>query len=82
MWSTTTNWISIKFVSSDNQTLVIGSNYYESNAFYFPWLISLNGLNLASLNNSITDFVRKAYPNFLSDQDRVEVLHTLVKMIY
>ncbi len=83
-WSTTTNWKKIEFINDNNETLTVSSRYYQPNAFYFPWIVSLNGHNTVTTNIEINRFIEKTYPAFIraSDKDRQQVLHTIVKKLY
>jgi hypothetical protein len=82
IWSTTTFWSEIQLVNSNNETLSITGIYYEPNSFYFPWHISLNGYSVVTTNIKINRFLQKVYPRFLSETDRMKVLHALVKNLY
>jgi hypothetical protein len=82
MWSTTTNWKTVTFINDDNEELTISSSYYKPNAFYFPWIISLNGHSVFTNNIEIVNFIEKTYPAFLGDRNKVEMLHSLVKQLY
>ena len=82
IWSTTTDWKGIELVNNKNETLYITNNYYETNAFNFPWIIRLNGYVFSTTNVEINKFLAKAYPSFISSKGRVEILYTLIKRIY
>ncbi|TAL45505.1 MAG: hypothetical protein EPN92_07455 [Chitinophagaceae bacterium] len=82
MWSTTTFWKKIQLVNNNNETLSIISRYYEPNAFYFPWTVSLNGYSITTTNIEIIKFLERVYPSFLSENDRIDILYTLVKNLY
>lgn len=82
IWSTTSVWKTVQFINSENQILSVSSNYYEPNAFYFPWIISLNGHRIATTNIEINRFIERVYPAFIKGGDRVSVLHELVKDLY
>jgi len=82
MWSTTTFWKAVELVNNKNETLYITNNYYEANAFNFPWIIRLNGYVFSTTNIEINKFLEKVYPSFISNSERVRILHTLVKRIY
>jgi len=81
-WSTTNFWNKFELVNSKNEVLSITSSYYTSNAFYFPWAVRLNGYSITTTNIEINKFLNEVYPSFLSDKDRVEILHTLAKKLY
>jgi hypothetical protein len=81
-WSTTSFWTGFKLVNNKNQTLSVTSRYYASNAFYFPWIVHLDGYTFATTNIEINKFVERVYPSFLEDKDRMDVLYTLVKKNY
>jgi general stress protein 26 len=82
IWSTTTNWKKMQLINNDNEVLSITSNYYEPNAFYFPWTVSLNGYTISTNNIIINRFFEEVYPSFLNGPKKVNVLHTLVKNLY
>jgi hypothetical protein len=82
MWSTTTNSKEIQFINNKNETLSIICRYYEPNAFDFPWLVTLNGYSVATTNIEVNKFLRKAYPAFSTENDRVKILYRLVKNLY
>jgi hypothetical protein len=81
-WSTTTFWKRVQFVNNNNESLSIVSTHYNSDAFCFPWTVSLDGYSVNTTNFNINRFISKAYPLFLSGTDRLTVLHSLVKAIY
>ncbi|HYE54456.1 MAG TPA: hypothetical protein VD996_06415 [Chitinophagaceae bacterium] len=83
-WSTTTNWKKIELVNYNNEVLTISSNYYEPNAFYFPWTVSLNGFSVITTNIEINRFIANVYPTFLQNDKarKTEVLQTIVKDLY
>jgi len=80
--STTTNWTRIQFVNNENEVLTISSYYYNPNAFYFPWVVQLNGYTVQSTNIEINRFVQSAYPNFLENGKRIEILHRIARELY
>lgn len=82
MWSTTTDFTGFTLVNNKNEELTFNSNYYEPNAFYFPWSISLNGCTVGSTSMVINNFIKQVYPNFLDEKNKVVVLHTIVKRLY
>jgi hypothetical protein len=82
LWSTTTNWKQFQLINNKNEVMTIVSRYYEPNAFYFPWQVTLNGYSVATTNIEINNFLKKVYPAFLGKGDRVAVLHTLVRKLY
>jgi photosystem II stability/assembly factor-like uncharacterized protein len=82
MWSTTTNWTGITLVNEKGQMMKIQCSYYEPNAFYFPWQVSLEGFNYSSTNIEINKFIKAVYPNFIDDKNKVAVLHRIVKNLY
>jgi len=82
LWSTTTNWKQFQLINNKNEVITITSRYYESNAFYLPWVVRLNGYSVTTTNMAINNFLKKVYPDFLGNGDKVAVLHALVKKIY
>jgi hypothetical protein len=82
MWSTTTNWKKIELVNDKNEKLTLTSEYFIPNAFYSPWVITLNGITVTSPGMPIIRFLEKTYPAFLENLDKVQVLHYLVKQLY
>ena len=80
--STTTNWTKVSLKNNNGDELEIESYYYEPNAFYFPWHISLNGITITSTNIAINHFIEKVYPSLLDNKGKVEILHALVKKLY
>jgi len=82
MWSTTTNWTGLSLTNEAGQIMTIQCRYYEPNAFYFPWHISLEGINDFCTSMQINRFIKKVYPRFLNDNNKVAVLHTIVKRLY
>ncbi|MEP7109246.1 MAG: hypothetical protein ABI760_14730 [Ferruginibacter sp.] len=82
LMSTTINWIKIKFINKEDQVLEITSMFYEPNAFYFPWRLSIDGYNSINTSIEINDFVQKACPGLLKNTNKMEVLHTIVKGLY
>ncbi|MBO9682609.1 MAG: hypothetical protein J7502_08080 [Flavisolibacter sp.] len=82
MWSTTTNFTGFSLINSKNEELSFQSSYYEPNAFYFPWTISLNGCVVTSTSMNINNFIKEVYPKFLDEKNKVAVLHTIVKRLY
>jgi hypothetical protein len=82
MWSTTTNFTGFTLVNNKNEELSFTSNYYEPNPFHFPWTISLNGHVAVSTSMAINNFIKKVYPNFLDEKNKLAVLHTIVKRLY
>jgi hypothetical protein len=82
IWSTTTNWKKVELINARNEVLSIASYYYEPNAFFFPWTVSLNGYTISTTNMEINRFIEKVYPAFLNEGKRVKVLHALVKRLY
>lgn len=75
---------SIRFVNNNNEVLHIYSTYSGfPRAFYFPWYIEVNGCEVKSVDASIIRFIEKGYPGFLkSSPGKMELLYTLVKMLY
>lgn len=82
MWSTTSFWKEVQLINDKDDVLFITSRYYEPNAFYFPWIIRLNGYVFLTTSIEVNKFLEKVYPSFLADGGRVEILHTLVKKLY
>jgi len=80
--STTTSWVKIEMVNDKNEVLDITNNYYEPNAFYFPWIISFGGYTSINSSIEINHFLGKAYPSLIRNGDKVNVLHELVKRLY
>ena len=60
----------------------IQSLFYEPNAFYFPWNITLDGMNSLTTDIRINKFLNKVYPGFLQDENKLAILHTIVKRLY
>ncbi len=82
MWSTTTNWTAISFINGNGEVMRIQASYYESNAFYFPWQLSLKGINYTSNNIEINRFINTANPDFLENKNKMPVLYRIVKNLY
>lgn len=82
LWSTTTNWKKLELVNDKNEKLTLTSEYFIPNAFYSPWIINLNGIEVASPGMPIIRFIEKTYPAFPGKLDKVPVLHYLVKELY
>jgi hypothetical protein len=82
MWSTTTNWTQVELINNRGEILSISSRYYEPNAFYFPWMVSLKGYTRTTSSMEINNFVNKVYPGLLAGNSKVEVLHAIVKRFY
>src|ERR1044072_642797 len=75
---------SCRFVNNNNEVLHIYSTYTGfPSAFYFPWRIEINGCEVESVDVRIIRFIKKVNPGFLkSSPGKMELLYTLVKMLY
>lgn len=82
MYSTTSYSSGFKLVNVAGATLYIYHRYCEPNAFNFPWTIDLNGYRFQVNQLTINHFLEKVYPGFLNEQNRIAVLHTLVRHLY
>lgn len=80
--STTTSWVKIRLINKNNEELDISHYYYKPNAFYLPWIISINGSTFVSTNVAINHFLENVYPSFLQTGNKLEVLYDLVKSLY
>jgi hypothetical protein len=81
-WSTTTNRIEIQLVNGRNEVLSIRNEYSKAPYFYFPWTVSLNGVNAFSTDMDIHRFLQQVYPGFVYQPGKVMLLHDLVKWLY
>lgn len=82
MWSTTSLWTSIVLKNADDEVLEIKNTYYEPTAFYFPWMIKLNGTTSMTMSIEINRFLNSVFPGFLDCNQRVEVIQGIVKELY
>ncbi len=69
-------------VNARGEELSITNQYFEPNAFHFPWKVSLNGYALLCNKIAIDRFLQKVYPGFLGHAKKVNVLHELVIDLY
>ena len=81
-WSTTSNWIAVSFTNERNEVMVLTSNYFDPNPYYFPWSVTVGGVSLPTNSIEIYRFINKVYPDFLTDKNKMPVLHTIVKQLY
>ena len=82
LYSTSRAWKTIEIVNINGDKLKINSVFYEPNAFYFPWNVELNGLGINSTDIRIYKFINEIYPTFLEKQNRINILHKIVKDMY
>jgi hypothetical protein len=58
-------------------------SYYKSyNTWLFPWTFDIDGIRVMSNAIEISEFIRKVYPSFLSQPDKITALRTIVKKLY
>lgn len=81
-FSTTTNWISVTLENEAGKQLSVQCSYSKPNAFYIPWIITINGGKVASTSPVITAFFQYACPSLLKEHNKVPVLHNLVRNLY
>ncbi|MBO9199322.1 MULTISPECIES: WD40/YVTN/BNR-like repeat-containing protein [Niastella] len=82
LWSTTSLWARVLLVNADNEVLEIKSTFYKPAAFYFPWVISVNGTTSATMSIEINKFLYSVFPGFLDAGKRVDIIQDLVKELY
>jgi hypothetical protein len=82
MYSTTTNWTSVMLANEAGDCLSISSSYLEPNAFYFPWVISLNGLSRRINNIEINKFINAVYPSLLQKGGKLQLMYQILREIY
>ena len=58
------------------------SDYFDPNPYYFPWSVTVGGVSLPTNSIEIYRFINKVYPDFLTDKNKMPVLHTIVKQLY
>jgi|GEM_PF-2578243 len=81
-FSTTSYRLSVRLVNTKGATMYIRYSYFQSNAFCFPWDITIDGVAIQCFSPLVTDFVRQVCPSMLPEGDRVPVLHGIVKGMY
>lgn len=82
MWSTTTFTKSIELKNNEGKILSINSRYYEPNAFYTPWSITIDGFTVSTTHMAVYRFIRDSYPAFFEEKNKVSVLHILLRKMY
>ncbi len=82
LFSTTTNWIKVTLTALDGSKIEVVNAVSDENAMYFPWTISVNGASVISVSPDITAFFRSYCSSVMSENDKVPIMHALVKQIY
>lgn len=82
MWSTTSYTKSIELKNKEGRLLAISSRFYSSNAFYVPWTITLDGYSVSTTHLAVYWFLKRTWPAFLEDDNKVDVLHILLRRLY
>lgn len=82
MWSTTTNWIAIKFVLDGGATLVIENSYFDPNSLHFPWTVRLKGYAVNKNLVMVNRFIGDTYPAFLPGKGHADIVEHFVKSLY
>ncbi len=76
-------WARVIFVNADNELLEISSrSYTKPHLFYFPWVITLNGVSSTNRAIEINHFLKAVFPNFHENVNRVELIQNIVKELY
>jgi len=70
VWSTTSNWFTIQIVNTNNDTLNISRDYYESTLpWNLPWKFVYNGLNFNCYNIEFSRFINYCIPDSFMDKE-------------
>lgn len=81
-WSTTTNWRGVEFINAAGQKLMIINRSFQANSLLFPWTVQLNGYSINVNSIAVTNFIKSTYPGLIGKNNRVDILHQLVKQLY
>jgi len=82
MVSTTSDWVSIRFILEDGSVLLIANTFYNPNSLHFPWTITLKGLTITRNAIAVNQFVNNTYPAFIAHRDHTDIVEKLVKILY
>lgn len=82
MVSTTSFSAGIRLVNTNREELEIRTIYYEPDAFYFPWRITLNGSVSTSMAIEINKFLNQVFPQLLDYSSKVTTIQHLVRELY
>lgn len=82
MWSTTTNWIAVKFVLEGGATLTVENRYYEPNSLHFPWTVRLKGFAVNKNLLAVNRFINDTYPAFLPANGHADIVEHFVRYLY
>lgn len=73
-WSTTTNWLKISFTNQAGNELVISNSDFSKNAWYLPWVITVDGLSFPAMSTDITRFIERSTPEgFIMSEAKMNV---------
>ena len=73
-WSTTSNWVKIVITNKAGNELVISNSDLSPNAWYLPWIVTVDGLSFPISSIDITRFVEKGTPEgFIASESDMNV---------
>jgi hypothetical protein len=73
-WSTTTNWLKISITNQSGNELVITNSDLTPNAWYLPWIITVDGLSFPVMSTDITRFIERSTPvGFIMSETKMNV---------
>ncbi|AEW02113.1 hypothetical protein A4D02_08850 [Niastella koreensis] len=81
--STDEDYINIELINGEGKALLIHYLYYEGRQpYFFAWWLELNGLHADCAAIEINRFLNDVFPNFLKNNEKVDLLQELVKFVY
>lgn len=80
--SYSTTWIDVALKNKSGDILTIMCRHEKTNKFYTLWTISINGSHIQSSSPAITAFFADILPSLFTVQDKIHILHELVKYSY
>jgi len=84
-WSTTSNWIKIAFTNKAGNEMVISNSDLSPNAWYQPWVITVDGLSIPVNSLDITRFIEKGTPEgFIATESdmNVQAVFQIIDYLY
>jgi hypothetical protein len=84
-WSTTSNWVKISFTNKAGNEIIISNSDLSPNAWYLPWVITIDGLSFPVSSIEITRFIKKGTPEgfITSESDmNVQAIFQVIDYLY
>jgi len=84
-WSTTTNWLKISMTNESGNELVISNTDLVPNAWYLPWIVTVDGLSFPVTSTDITRFLERLAPEgfIMSETEmNVQAVFQVIDYIY